>query len=168
MLWQSNHTTLYLSQHGNMCRNTSWRRLRFMKGSSSDDDDNNTCNRLMMGCDTVTRAGLRGGRAGPSPRAPRLRGPRGTSARGPAPHHVRTPRGGTSAQGTAHGSVSEQASGHLRHIVTSIGSAEFPNFYRGVNGGGWGCIPQHFGRGMQCLSSPLAATNLCQSSECHI
>jgi len=38
----------------------------------------------------------------------------------------------------------------------------------GVNGGGWGMHrPQHFGRGMQCLSSPLAATNLCQSSQCH-
>jgi len=36
-------------------------------------------------CGLTIRAGLRGGRAGPSPRAPRLWGPRGTSARGPAP-----------------------------------------------------------------------------------
>ena len=31
--------------------------------------------------------------------------------------------------------------------------------------GGGDAFPQHFGRRMQCLSCPLAATNLCQSSQ---
>ena len=31
-----------------------------------------------------------------------------------------------------------------------------------------GMHPPTFWQGMQCLSSPLAATNLCQSSQCHI
>ena len=41
---------------------------------------------------------------------------------------------------------------------------------RGVNGGGVeGCIPQHFDRGdAMPLILPLAATNLCQSSQYHI
>ena len=63
------------------------------------NDDDANCN-----LDDEARAGLREGRAGPSPRAPRLRGPRGTSARGPAP--CEDPRGGASALGTTHGSVS--------------------------------------------------------------
>jgi len=41
---------------------------------------------------------------------------------------------------------------------------------RGVNDGDRGMHPQTFWQGVQCLSSPppLTATNLCQSSQCHI
>ena len=42
----------------------------------------------------------------------------------------------------------------------------FAQPFMGVNGLGMGMHPPTIGRGMQCRSSPLAATNLCQS--CHI
>jgi len=61
--------------------------------------------------------------------------------------------------------------GLCRHAVRQCLSVCHVRRFRGVNGGGMGDAsppPQHFGRGMQCLSSPLAATNVYQSSQCHI
>jgi len=59
----------------------------------------------------ILRAGLRGGQVGPSVRARACGGPAGHQRK--APHHVKTQRGGASAQGIAHGSVSGMRLAHF-------------------------------------------------------
>jgi len=51
----------------------------------------------------------------------------------------------------------------------SGGSMNRGSWARASTAGGMGdASPNILADGMQCLSSPLAATNLCQSSQCHI
>ena len=70
-----------------------------------------------------------------------------------------------------HGNAQEEYATRKRSLsrpnFTTHGVQNMTDQGRQRRGDG-GCIPQHLGRGDAMPLIPLAATNLCQSSQCHI